>query len=252
MKLQIQLIILDQRHQHTVFSLSLHTLLVLKYGLWLLSVRLSFSYRLRGLCTGSEPVLPRGSRCWRWARWRQEERRYQPSPEKPLLTLQYTHTHLGLHMSWCWYETFPCSCLSSCFTFHVERRSAGGSAVVVLGLTVIDGSVLGEHLDQQQRVLVAIVEELALEACRQSLGVFVPEDLRLRNTAHLYWEASRFTRLHRLGLHVDEDLRRLRDWTRQKIHLWAREDENCSLLISFHFNVTHCFFIFYPWYFFGL
>lgn len=96
-------------------------------------------------------------------------------------------------------------------TFHVERRCAGRGAIVVLGLAVVDGGVLGEHLDQQQRVLVAVVEELALEARRQSLRVFVPEHLRLRDAAHLHREASRFPRHHRLGLHVAKDLRRLRD-----------------------------------------
>lgn len=54
-------------------------------------------------------------------------------------------------------------------TFHVERRRAGRSTVVVLSLAVVDGGVLGEHLDQQQRVLVAVAEELALEARGQSL-----------------------------------------------------------------------------------
>lgn len=102
--------------------------------------------------------------------------------------------------------------LRSCFTFHVERCGARGSAVVIFGLTVVDGGVLREDFDQQQRVLVGIMEELAFEARGQSLGVLVPEHLRLRNAAHLHREASRLSSLHRLGLHVAKDLRRLRDW----------------------------------------
>lgn len=106
---------------------------------------------------------------------------------------------------------FTCSWSTPRLTFHVERRCAGRGAVVVLGLAVVDGGVLGEHLDQQQRVLVAVVEELALEARGQSLRVFVPGHLRRRDAAHLHREASRFPRHHRLGLHVAKDLRRLRD-----------------------------------------
>lgn len=101
-------------------------------------------------------------------------------------------------------------------TFHVEWSSACGGATVILGLAVVDGSILGEYFDQQQRVLVAVVEELAFEARRQSLGVLVPEDLRLRNATHLHWEASGFTSLHWLGLHVANDLRRLRNWKEEE------------------------------------
>lgn len=104
-----------------------------------------------------------------------------------------------------------------CLTFNIECCSACGSAILVLGLTGVDSSVFRKDLDEQQCVLVAIVQELALEASGESLGVFVPEDLRLGNTAHLDWEASWFSSLHRLGLHVAKDLRRLGDWTRQNI-----------------------------------
>lgn len=125
-----------------------------------------------------------------------------------------THTHKCPVVDLKYFPVHVCLCstgVTSCHTFHVECCSARGGAVVVFGFAVVDGGVLGEDFDQQQRVLVAIMEELALEARRQSLGVFVPEDLRLRNAAHLHREASRFTGLHRLGLHVAEDLGRLRD-----------------------------------------
>lgn len=77
-------------------------------------------------------------------------------------------------------------CLAYIFTFHIERGGAGGGAVVVLGLTVVGSSVLWENLDEQQRVLVPVLKELTLESRRERLGVLVPEDLRLRNAAHLH------------------------------------------------------------------
>lgn len=115
-------------------------------------------------------------------------------------TTTHTHTHTLVSTHVLVILTVGvCLCsrgVASGLTFHVEHRCARGGAVVVLGLTVVDGGVLGEHFDQQQRVLVAVVEKLALEAWGQSLGVLVPEDLRLRNAAHLHREASRFTGLH--------------------------------------------------------
>lgn len=99
----------------------------------------------------------------------------------------------------------------SCLTFNVERGGARGGTALVLGLTVVDSCILREDLDQQQCVLVAIVKELALEARGQSLGVLVPEDLWCRNAAHLNREASGLPGLHRLRLHVTEDLGRLWD-----------------------------------------
>lgn len=166
------------------------------------------SYRLHGLCTGSKRILPLWLRCWRWVRWWRVERWGQQSLERPPLTLQQTNLH----------QT-PSAMSPSCsstrtfgLTFHIERGGAGGRAVVVLRLAVVDSGVLGEYFDQKQRVLIAVVKELALEARRQSLGVFVPGDLRWRNAAHLNGEASRLSCLDWLGLHVTEDLRRLRDW----------------------------------------
>lgn len=97
-----------------------------------------------------------------------------------------------------------------CSTFHGERGGACCLSVGVLGLAAVDDGVLGEDLEQQQRVLVSVVQELALVAWRQSLGVFVPGHLRLREAAHLHRETDRPTRHHRLRLHLTHDLRRLR------------------------------------------
>lgn len=95
-------------------------------------------------------------------------------------------------------------------TFHSERGGACHLSVVVLGLAAVDAGVLGEDLEQQQRVLVSVVEELALVAGGQNLGVFVPGHLGLRQTADLHWEANRSTWQCCLGLHGADDLRRLR------------------------------------------
>lgn len=75
-------------------------------------------------------------------------------------------------------------------TFHSERGGACGLSVVVLGLTAVGGSVLGEDFEQQQRVLVSVMQELAFVAGGQHLGVFVPGHLRLRDAAHLCREAN--------------------------------------------------------------
>jgi len=97
--------------------------------------------------------------------------------------------------------------MSEC-TFHSERGRACCLSVVVPGLTAVHSGVLGEDLEQQQRVLIFIMEELALVAGRQNLGVFVPGHLRLREAAHLCREANRPARHRRLRLHVMDNLRR--------------------------------------------
>lgn len=53
---------------------------------------------------------------------------------------------------------------TSGLTFHIEHGGAGGCAVVIFGLTVVDSGILREDLNQQQCVLIAVVQELALEA----------------------------------------------------------------------------------------
>lgn len=90
-------------------------------------------------------------------------------------------SHVFLHVSF----VFIVCVSHPCLTFNIECCGACGSAILVLGLTGVDSSVFRKDLDEQQCVLVAIVQELALEASGESLGVFVPEDLRLGNTAHL-------------------------------------------------------------------
>lgn len=76
-------------------------------------------------------------------------------------------------------------------TFHSERGGACHLSVVVLGFAAVDAGVLGEDLEQQQRVLISVVEELALVAGGQNLGVFVPGHLGLREAADLHREANR-------------------------------------------------------------
>lgn len=75
-------------------------------------------------------------------------------------------------------------------TFHVERGGACHLSMVILDFTAVDTGILGEDLEQQQCVLISIMEELALVAGGQSLGVFVPRHLRLRDAAHLHREAN--------------------------------------------------------------
>lgn len=131
--------------------------------------------------------------------------------------------------SWCLYLFL----YISKHTFHSERGGACRLSIVVLGLAAVDGSVLWEHLEQQQRVLVSVVKELALVAGGQSLGVFIPEHLRLRDAAHLHREASRPTRRRCLGLHVADDLGRLRH-CRQR----AEEMSTLQLRLSILKNVV--------------
>lgn len=71
-------------------------------------------------------------------------------------------------------------------TFHSKRGGARRFSIIILGLAAVDDRVLWEDFKQQQCVLVTVVEELALVAESQSLGVLVPGHLGPREAAHLH------------------------------------------------------------------
>lgn len=97
-----------------------------------------------------------------------------------------------------------------CLTFYCEGGGARSVSVVIFGLAAVDAGILREDFKQQQRVFVSIVKELTFEAGGQKLGVFVPEHLRLGEAGHLHRETNQPTRHRRLGLHVSDNLRKLR------------------------------------------
>lgn len=71
-------------------------------------------------------------------------------------------------------------------TLDAECSCARRITILVLGLAVVDSGILGEDLNHEERVLIALMQKLALEAHRQCLGVLEPGHLRRRYTAHLH------------------------------------------------------------------
>lgn len=93
-------------------------------------------------------------------------------------------------------------------TFYSKRGGACGLSVLVLGLAAVGAGVLGEDVEQHQRVLLIVMEKLARVAGGQSLCVLAPGHPRLRDAAHVHREAHGATRRRHFGLHVTDDLRR--------------------------------------------